>query len=520
MNKDSLKLYLVTDNYASLGRDVLEIVRHGVEGGVTMVQLRDKDSDDETFLAEALSLKALLKPYGVPLIINDRVDIALQVDAEGLHIGQSDMPYAKAREMLGPDRIIGLSVENFAQLEEANRLDVDYVGISPVFATPTKTDTAEPFGLDGLERAVRMSSHPTVAIGGVNLGNAHDVMMRGADGIAVVSAVMSADDPRKAAAALRAELDRPVGEFGLIDSIKGMFAVPEGVTGIGDDCAILPQKDGRETLVSTDMLIEGVHFLIEDVDAYSLGWKSAAVNISDIAAMGGVPAGSFLSFAKPGSLTHSFINEFMRGYKELSDRYGCPLLGGDTTGSPDRVCINVTVLGEAAHGRSVRRDGALPGDLVCVTGTLGDSAAGLRAILDGVERDSLVNHLIHRHYRPVPRVEAGIALAAAGVHAMMDISDGVASDLRHILDASGVGARIEVPALPLSAELRSLAQRRGWDTAVLALEGGEDYELLFTADPGTESALEIGHYVIGQITEGRGIEWLGDSGDHMGFRHF
>ena len=520
MKKDSLKLYLVTDNYASLGRDVCDIVRQGVEGGVTMVQLRDKDSDDDAFLAEALRLKALLKPYGVPLIINDRVDIALKADAEGVHIGQSDMPYETARRLLGPDRIIGLSVENQAQLEEANLLDVDYVGISPVFATPTKTDTAAPFGLDGLEKAVRMAAHPTVAIGGINPGNAHDIMMRGADGIAVVSAIMSADDPRSAAAELRSELDRPVGEFGMIDSIKNMFPVPAGVTGIGDDCAILPQKDGRETLVSTDMLIEGVHFLMEDADAYSLGWKSAAVNISDIAAMGGVPTGSFLSFARPESLTYSFINEFMRGYKDLSDRYGCPLLGGDTTGSPDRVCINVTVLGEAAHGRSVKRSGALPGDLVCVTGTLGDSAAGLKAILDGVERDSLVNHLIHRHYRPVPRVEAGIALAAAGVHAMMDISDGVASDLRHILDASGVGARIDVQSLPLSAELRSLAQRQGWDTAALALEGGEDYELLFTADPGTEKSLEVGHHIIGRITDNKGIEWSGDTRDHMGFRHF
>lgn len=520
MKRDELKLYLVTDNYASLGRDICEIVRQGVEGGVTMVQLRDKDSDDGTFLAEALKLKALLKPYGVSLIINDRVDIALKVGAEGVHIGQSDMPYETARRLLGPDRIIGLSVENFDQIEEANRLDVDYVGISPVFATPTKTDTAEPFGLDGLERAVRMSVHPTVAIGGVNCANAHDLMMRGADGIAVVSAIMSADEPREAARALRAELDRPVGEFGLIDSIKGMFSVPDGVTGIGDDCAILPQRDGRETLVSTDMLIEGVHFLIEDVDAYSLGWKSAAVNISDIAAMGGVPTGSFLSFARPKSLTHSFINEFMRGYKDLSDRYGCPLLGGDTTGSPDRVCINVTVLGEAARGRAVRRGGARPGDLVCVTGTLGDSAAGLKCILDGVGRDGLVNYLIQRHYRPEPKVEAGIALAAAGVHAMLDISDGVASDLRHILDASGVGARVDVRSLPLSAELRSLAQRQGWDTAVLALEGGEDYELLFTADHETEKHLGTQHFVIGQIIEGQGIEWLGDTNEHFGFRHF
>ena len=202
MKKEDLKLYLVTDRGLARGRAIEDIVEKAVKGGVTMVQLREKDIATRDFIALALKLKEVLKPYGVPLIINDRVDVALASDADGVHIGQSDMPYRMARALLGPSKIIGLSVENFGQIEEAESLDVDYIGISPVFATPTKTDTAAPFGLEGLRKAVKMSTHPTVAIGGMNMETAADVMACGTDGIAVVSAIVCADDPEQASCRL------------------------------------------------------------------------------------------------------------------------------------------------------------------------------------------------------------------------------------------------------------------------------------------------------------------------------
>ena len=205
----ALKLYLVTDRgLCPEGRSLVQTVKEAVEGGVTMVQLREKDIDTRTFIEEALELKALLGPLGVPLIINDRVDVALASDADGVHIGQSDMPYAIARRLLGPDRIIGLSVENMDQVAQANALDVDYIGVSPVFATPTKTDTARPFGLEGLREAVNLSHHPTVAIGGMNALTAADVMATGTDGIAVVSAIIAAPDPRAAAEELKNIVDK------------------------------------------------------------------------------------------------------------------------------------------------------------------------------------------------------------------------------------------------------------------------------------------------------------------------
>ena len=201
--KDALKLYLVTDRDLSLGRSLEDVVSKAVKGGVTIVQLREKDASTGEFVALARRLMSILKPLGIPLIINDRVDVALAVDADGVHIGQSDMAYADARRLLGPDKIIGLSVESLEDLEAANALDVDYVGISPVYGTPTKTDTAEPFGLEGLRRAVEMSVHPTVAIGGMNAATIGEVMEAGADGVAVVSAICSAEDIRKATSELK-----------------------------------------------------------------------------------------------------------------------------------------------------------------------------------------------------------------------------------------------------------------------------------------------------------------------------
>lgn len=201
--KNKLRLYLVTDRDVVGDRDLSQMVRRAVEGGVSMVQLREKNCDTRQFVELAKSLKTILSAYDVPLIINDRIDVALAVGADGVHIGQSDMPYDMARCLLGNKRIIGLSVETLAELEEANRLDVDYVAASPVFSTPTKTDTAAPWGVDGLRNFCRLSGHPVVAIGGMNENTIPEVMQAGADGVALVSAILSAEDPRDASVKLR-----------------------------------------------------------------------------------------------------------------------------------------------------------------------------------------------------------------------------------------------------------------------------------------------------------------------------
>jgi thiamine-phosphate pyrophosphorylase len=191
------RLYLVTDRALARPRPLEEIVLAAVRGGVTVVQLREKDCDTREFVALARRLKAAL-PAEVPLIINDRVDVALAADADGVHLGQSDMDFDDARRLMGPDRLVGLSVETMEQALAAERLDADYLGVSPVFPTPTKTDAGNAWGIEGL-RALRVRSrHVLVAIGGINAASARAVFDAGADGIAVVSAICAAPDPEAA----------------------------------------------------------------------------------------------------------------------------------------------------------------------------------------------------------------------------------------------------------------------------------------------------------------------------------
>lgn len=194
-----LSLYLVTDRDLSLGRSLVTIVDEAIKGGVTMVQLREKACSTDEFITLAKQVKQLLANTNIPLIINDNIEVALAVAAEGLHIGQGDIPYPEARKIMGPKAIIGLSVENNQQAKEANSWDVDYIGISPVFLTSTKIDTAPALGLDGIANIKKLCSHPTVAIGGINMQNIASVISAGADGVAVVSAICSATNPKEAA---------------------------------------------------------------------------------------------------------------------------------------------------------------------------------------------------------------------------------------------------------------------------------------------------------------------------------
>jgi len=193
------ELYLVTDEKASRGRDIIDIVKQALRGGVTIVQLREKELSPRQFVERAAELKKILRPYNVPLIINDRIDIALAVGADGVHIGQSDMPLKLVKKIVPGSMIIGLSVETIEQVKEAENLEVDYLGVSPVFSTPTKTDFDEKsWGLEGLRKAREISKHILVGIGGINAENAEDVIKSGADGIAVVSGICSADNPETA----------------------------------------------------------------------------------------------------------------------------------------------------------------------------------------------------------------------------------------------------------------------------------------------------------------------------------
>jgi len=196
-------LYLVTDRGLSLGRSLQWVVEKAVKGGTTLVQLREKDLDTRPFIESAISIKKILDHHGVPLLINDRVDVALAVGADGVHLGRHDMPYELARKILGRDAIIGLSVESYQQAEQVSRLEADYIAISPVYTTPTKEELTEALGLEGVSRITGLCPQPAIGIGSIKTHNAADVIRAGADGIAVVSGICSAEDPGEAARELK-----------------------------------------------------------------------------------------------------------------------------------------------------------------------------------------------------------------------------------------------------------------------------------------------------------------------------
>jgi len=199
---EQLRLYLVTDDSLCRGRDLTDVVLQAVQGGVTCVQLREKQLPTRDFVARAIALKTLLAPLHIPLVINDRLDVALACEADGVHLGQSDISVETARRLLPPQVFIGWSVEAAQDVVRAAALPVDYLGVSPIFATPTKTDTHTPWGLDGLRQVRTQTLLPLVAIGGIHAGNAADVVQAGADGLAVVSAICAANAPARAAAEL------------------------------------------------------------------------------------------------------------------------------------------------------------------------------------------------------------------------------------------------------------------------------------------------------------------------------
>lgn len=283
---------------------------------------------------------------------------------------------------------------------------------------------------------------------------------------------------------------KDLGERGIIQTLRELTKerMPGLELGMGDDCAMFSfYDDAYYYLVTTDMMMEGVHYRSGEMTPYQLGQRSLAVNLSDIAAMGGTPIASFLSLALPPHLDESWVKSFSKGYAYLTNKYHTALLGGDTVRSNKDVVVSVTILGKILKGNEKTRQMAQSGDLIVVSGTLGDSAAG-RLIAE--ERSRKVDvmgtgeqtFLLQRYYEPSPRLALGQELSRIpGVHAMMDLSDGLVSDLPHILSQSHVDARIQLERLPISDELaRECTRRKKWSAESLAVTGGDDYELLFT----------------------------------------
>jgi len=332
-----------------------------------------------------------------------------------------------------------------------------------------------------------------------------------------------------------------ISEFGgedavikLIESKCRLEGDPRVVVGFGDDAALLRVGGGKLLIVTTDLLVEGTHFRRDITDPCSLGWKAAAASLSDIAAMGGLPTFGFVSIALP-DIEVSFVEQLYEGMNAVSSRFGSRVIGGDTNRVNGSVAINVAQLGEVEEGCAVRRSTARAGDRILVTGTLGDSAVGLKVLAEiGLEGGNAEHpEVVGRHIRPVPRVnEARAAVQSGLVRAMMDISDGLGIDLGRMCQASGVGARVAAERLPVSESLRRAAEALGADPTSLATSGGEDYELLIAAAPedaaalarAVEEATGTGVSDIGEFVEGRDALLVAPDGSHStlqpGWKHF
>ena len=250
------------------------------------------------------------------------------------------------------------------------------------------------------------------------------------------------------------------------------------VTGIGDDCAVLRPPSGHDLLITTDFSLQGVHFRREWHPPESVGHRCLARGLSDIAAMGGEPVAAFLSLALPPKLPQAWVDGFMKGLLKLAREFGVPLAGGDTAESPLGVLADIVVLGSVPKGKAVLRSGARPGDRIYVTGELGGSAAALNLLFS--KRKSLASKEFPKHFFPQPRIQQGRVLRAKNVaSSMIDVSDGLSTDLNHICEESGVGAEVWEEAIPRAA----VGKPPKPVDPKLALHGGEDYELLFTARP-------------------------------------
>ena len=284
---------------------------------------------------------------------------------------------------------------------------------------------------------------------------------------------------------------KDIGEFGFIERIrKGcLIRDKDVIRGIGDDCCVFSTSAEIATLLTTDMLVERIHFLLSAISPYQLGRKSLAVNMSDIAAMGGTPKEAVISIAIPDEMDLSFLDGFYDGMKSMAREFEVNILGGDTTSSPEFLVVNVAMVGEVLVDEILYRSGAEVGDVVFLTGRVGSSAAGLDMLLKKRKIDN-GGDLINVHHDPYPHVKAGRIIASMKVaNSLIDVSDGVAADLNHICTESKLGAVIEVEMIPTDKKFQQYCKRFDEDSNHLSLHVGEDYVLLGTVPPRSEARL-------------------------------
>ncbi len=322
-----------------------------------------------------------------------------------------------------------------------------------------------------------------------------------------------------------------IGEFALIERLGRLLPAPgaEVVQGIGDDAAALDLGDGRLLILTTDMLVEGVHFDLAYTSPRDLGYKTLAVNLSDLASMGCGPGYALISLGLQAGFEVEAAEDIYRGLAECATQWGGRVVGGDTVSSPQGLVLNLALSAFMPSDNMITRAGARIGDMIMVTGSLGESSLGLELLKRGLRpEDDAARVCVQRHLRPNPRLAVGAAAKAASATAMIDCSDGLLADLRHICEASGTGAAVEADWLPISDAARQVAESLGLDPVQAALSGGEDYELVMTLPPeeAEDAARRLNLTSVGVIVVGsEGMKVTDQSGRAMvieppGYEHF
>ena len=330
---------------------------------------------------------------------------------------------------------------------------------------------------------------------------------------------------------------RELGEFALLARLQRRLKrtdAPLVIRGIGDDCAVLRPADGHDLLVTTDTQEEGVHFRRDWSTPEDIGWRCLAVNVSDIAAMGGVPLGAVVALSLPETVAVAFVEAMYDGMSALAEAYDCPIIGGNISKSAERLSVTITVLGSTPRDGAAYRASARAGDGIWVTGDLGGAKAGLEALIHPRAVAELpTGAVLSRYRRPQPRLREALFLRQRGAHSLIDLSDGLSSDLAHVCEASGIGARLHADRIPISDATKKVAGALDLDPLTWALHGGEDFELCLTVSPDVAASLEQGFRKrfdcpltrIGTIQTGAGVTLCHSDGGEVpliagGYDHF
>lgn len=491
--RDILRFYFITDEASAIS--VIDQVKIVLEAGATIIQYRNKSNDVSKY-HEALEIRQMCKKWGVPFIVNDDVILAKAVGADGVHVGQGDVHPQIARSVLGDDAIIGISVSSLEELEKTDLANCDYIGVGPVFETSTKKDANPVTGVELLSEICMKADLPIVAIGGITVQNASLCLGAGACGICMISAITRAADSLRAASEFASLLktspslpdffhdesellsDVLTNTTGHKDFNKKLLVKP------GDDACLLSSIS--RPVISTDSQIEGVHFKLSWQSPFEVGRKAVSICLSDLAASYAKPVALFLNLGLPDYFSKQMVRDLYKGIQNSLESYGCGLGGGNISKS-SVLSLDLFAIGEGSDIFPVR-SAAKPGFGVYSTGFTGFSRCGL--ILN-MSRDRKMTSLFSGKIsdsafrNPRARFDAAAILEKHGVECVMDISDGIAADALRMAEASGVTIEILPDDIKIHPEILDFCSKNSLDPLKEVLQGGEDYELLFSCDDET-----------------------------------